>query len=164
MPDGVGEVDDPGAGRAEAPHVVGDVEHDGDGPQRLGEAARPRRLLADAAEPQRDRLVAQARRLAADAELEEHERGAVEGLRRGRRWRRAGRPKPRVVEDPPGEPADDRQALGVGVEQDQLVDRQPVAAQAEALDELGRVGAAAADDGDLHPHGLPPSYGSIART
>ena len=60
------------------------------------------------------------------------------------------------VQHPPGQAADDLEALGVDVEQDQLVDRQAVAAPGEALDELRRVGAAAADDRDLDAHGVPP--------
>ena len=59
------------------------------------------------------------------------------------------------VEHPLGEAADDREPLGVDVEQDELVDRQPVGAADEALDELRGVRAAAADDGDLDAH--PPS-------
>ena len=82
----VGEVEQPGAGRAEAPGVGGDVEHDGHGAQRLGEAARAGRLLSDAAEPQGDGLVAQARGHAADAQLDEHERGVARWPRPGRSW------------------------------------------------------------------------------
>ena len=54
-----------------------------------------------------------------------------------------------------GEPADDLEPLGIDVEQDQLVDRQAVRAAREALDQLRRVRAPAADDRDLGAH--PPS-------
>src|SRR5262249_60674080 len=55
-PDRVGEVDDPRAGGTLG-DAVGDVQGDGYGAQRLGQAARPGGLLADAATAQRDRLV-----------------------------------------------------------------------------------------------------------
>ena len=76
---------------------LGEVEHDGHRPQRLGEAARPGRLLADDAEASGQRLVDQPGRLAADAQLDEHEVGAVErrvaivGQRSAGRSSRAGR-------------------------------------------------------------------------
>ena len=77
-PDRVREVDDPVVRRREPAGPLGDVEHDRHRPQRLREAARPGRLLADRAESRRKRLVDEAGRLAADAELDDHEVGAVE--------------------------------------------------------------------------------------
>ena len=56
------------------------------------------------------------------------------------------------VQHPAGEPADDLGAVRIGVEQDELVDREAVAADGDALDQLRRVGAAAADDRDLDAH------------
>ena len=78
-PDRVGEVDDPGARRGAPRGSLGEIEHDRNGPQRLGEAAGAGRLLADRAEPGRERLVDEARGLAADPQLDEHEVRAVEG-------------------------------------------------------------------------------------
>ena len=150
-PGGVGEVDEPRTGGAEAAHVVGDREDHGNGAQRLGEAARAGGLLPDAAEARRDGLVAQARRHAADAKLHEHERRPVDGrLSLGSRHETAG--KLELAQDASREPADDREAAFIDVVQDELVDGQNVAAQADALDELGGVGAAAADDRDLDSH------------
>ena len=150
-PDRVGEVDDPGVGRAAPADVLGQVQDDGDRPQCLGEAARSGRLLADAAEPMGQGLVDEADRLAADPELDEHERGPVDrGVAVGGR-RQPARPADAPA-DPSGEPGDDLQSLCVDVVEDQLVDRQPVHPVRHALDELGRVGAASADDGDLQAH------------
>ena len=59
------------------------------------------------------------------------------------------------VEHPTGEAADDLQPFGIDVEQDQLVDRQALVPAGEALDELRRIGAATADDGDLDAHCVP---------
>ena len=61
-----------------ARHPLGDVQDHGHRAQRLGEAARAGRLLADAAAGERHGLVRQPRRLAADADLHQHEVGAVE--------------------------------------------------------------------------------------
>ena len=55
-----------------------------------------------------------------------------------------------TVEDALGEPADDAQPVGRDVVQHQLTHVEQVGAAGEALDELGRVRAARADDGDLH--------------
>ena len=73
---------------------------------------------------------------------------------------RPGQSEP--VEHPAGEPADDLGALGIDVEQDELVDREAVAADGDALDQLRRVGAAAADDRDLDAH--PASVLSVPRS
>ena len=80
MPDRVGEVDDPRARRRALAHFLGDLEQHGHGAQRLGEAARAGRLLADRAELVGQRLVDEPSLLAADAQLDEHEIGAVERL------------------------------------------------------------------------------------
>ena len=77
--DRVREVDDPGVGRGERSHAVGDLEHDRHGAQRLREASGAGRLLPDAAARERHRLVAETRLLPADADLDEHEVGAVDG-------------------------------------------------------------------------------------
>ena len=130
--------------------AVGDLEHDRDGAESLAEAARTRRLLADAPAGQRDRLVREPRRLAADTDLDEHEIGAVE-----RAVEIAGDEELAVEalagQHPPGHAADDLATLGVDVVQDELGHVDAVALAREAGDELGRVGRAAADDRDLHP-------------
>ena len=128
--------------------VAGDVEHDGNGAKRLGEPARAGRLLADQAKPGRDGLVLQPGGEAADAQLHEHERRALDrspAVGGAREPARESLP----AQDPGGEPADDVQPALVDVVQDDLGDAQPLGAQAEALDQLGGVGAAAADNRDL---------------
>ena len=150
-PDRVREVDDPGARRRAPVDLLGDVEDDRHGPERLREAAGAGRLLADRAEPRRQRLVDEAGRLAADAELDEDEVGAVERAVAVAVWiEPAGPAEP--GQHPPGEAADDLEPLGVDVEQDELVDPDAVVAAREALDELRRVRAAAADDRELQAH------------
>ena len=164
-PDRVREVDDPGALRgALAPDALGEIQHDRHGPQRLGEPARARRLLADRAELRRQRLVDEPRRLAADAELDEHEVGAVDrgvGVA-GAGSARPGQPSRSSIRA--GQPADDLQALGVDVEEDQLVDRQAIRAPRDALDQLRRVGAAAPDDRELHAQTDPADLAFEALT
>ena len=66
------------SGRGQLPGPLGDVQHDRHGAQRLGEAARPGRLLADAAELQRPGLVPVPGGLVADPQLEQHRARAVE--------------------------------------------------------------------------------------
>ena len=73
-----------------APDPLGDVEHDRDRAQRLGQAAGAGGLLADAAALQRQRLVLIAGRLPADAQLEQHGVGAVQRRRPGRWCQRSG--------------------------------------------------------------------------
>ena len=52
----------------------------------------------------------------------------------------------------PASPPTTSRRSRVDVVEDELVDRQPAAASGEALDELGRIGAPAADDRDLDAH------------
>ena len=153
-PDRVREVDDPRVVGGTPPDPLREVQHDRHRPERLGEAARARRLLADRAELRRERLVDQPSRLPTDAKLDEHEAGAVD-----RRVGVAGEGQPpapaQPIEHPAGQPADDLEALGVDVEQDQLVDRQAIGAARDALDQLGGVRAAAADDRELQAQSDP---------
>ena len=149
-PDRVREVDDPGAVGRELARPVGDREHDGNRAQRLGEAARAGRLLADAAARERHRLVGEPRLLAADADLDEHEVGSVERSVEIVRQRQSAR-EPVPLEHPSGEPADDLEPLGVDVLQHELRHVEPLALAREPGHELRRVGRAAADDRDLHP-------------
>src|SRR5262249_42898325 len=73
-----------------------------------------------------------------------------------------GRQASRVVEackDPPTQPSDQLQAIGRGVDQHQLLDRQDVSQPAEAVHQLRGVRRAAADHGDLQSrlaHPLTP--------
>src|SRR4029453_16826175 len=156
--DRVGEVHEPGPGGAPAHGLFGQLEHDRDGAQGLGEAARPGRLLADAAELQRQGLVHQAHGLPADPELDDHEVGPVDGLLAA-----AGPVETTAPAGPgqhaPGQAGDHVQTLGVDVEQDQLVDRQAGPPGGEALDQLRGVGAATPDHRDLQAHGRPLPLG-----
>ena len=152
--DRVGEVDEPGAGGAPAGGLLGQLEHHRDGAQGLGEAARPGRLLADAAELQRQGLVHQPHRLAADAQLHDHEVGAVDGVLAPAGLVQAAAPAG-PGQHAPGQAAHHLEALGVDVEQHQLVDREPVVPAGQALDQLRGVGAAAPDHRDLQAHGAP---------
>src|SRR4051794_33849707 len=68
-----------------------------------------------------------------------------------------------MVEHPTREPTDDVEALGGDVVQHQLVEREPLGATRETVDELGGVRAAAADDGDLQAHCRPGTRGSVTR-
>ena len=122
-PDRVREVDDPG--------VLGGA------PRRSARRARGRRARSAAPwrsrrrpvvswpitpNVERQRLVDEPRGLAADAQLDEHEVGAVErGVAVAGEGQPAGPAEP--VEHPLGQAADDREPLGVDVEQDELVDR-----------------------------------------
>ena len=145
--DRVGEVDEPRARRGPPPGELGDLQHERHGAQRLGEPARPGRLLSHAAEVERPRLVPVPRRLPADPELDEHRGRAVDPV-----FGVGGPPDGRLVpvrpHDPRGHRPDRGQPRLVGVDQDQLGDlrREPP----EPVGELGRVGGAAADDRELH--------------
>src|SRR5205823_6985257 len=144
--DRIREVDDPGSRRRALGDALGELEHDGHRAHRLREAARPGRLLADAAAPERHGLVAQPSLLAADADLEERERGPLE------RAVEIARPHERAVvvllrEHPLREPTDDVEPIAVDVVQRHLVHRE----LREMRHELGRVRRARPDDGELHP-------------
>ena len=90
------------------------------------------------------------RRLAADPQLQQHGVGALHAV-----------VEAAVVATVPGWPcaakirraraADQVQPFLRRVHEDQLVDRQRVAQPGEPVDELGGVGRASADDGELHP-------------
>jgi hypothetical protein len=96
-------------------------------------------------------LVDEPSRLAAHAQLDDDEVRAVERLVAGRRAHDPGGGVG-LVGHPVREAADDLQPLRVDVVEHELVDRQPVVAADEALDELRRVRAATAHDRDLDAH------------
>ena len=136
--------------------LLGELEDDRDRPERLGEAAGRR-----SSPGRRSRSAAGSSRRA----------GAPPGRRPGagrrrsrrRRWPRRDRssstsrpPQPRWSSIRRARPPTIDEALGVDVEEDELVDAEARLACGEPLDQLRRVGAAAADDGDLHAH-RPPS-------
>ncbi len=158
-PDRVREVDDPVAAGGTPVHHLGQLQDHGHGADRLGQAAGTGRLLADRPETGWDGLVAQTRGLAADAQLNEHEIGAVQrGIAIGRPDETAG--PAGLFEHPLGEAADDRETLGIDVEQNELVDRQAIGAADHALHQFGRVRAPATDDRHLDAHlASPPRRG-----
>ena len=150
-PRGVGEIDDPCVGSADLRRALGELEHDGHGPERLGEPPGPRGLLADAAERERDRLVQEPSLVPPDAELHDHEVRSLERL--GHPVGQPDRAGPsRRSHHALCERADDREPHRIDVQQDELVDRKAVRARDEPLDELRRVRAAAADHRHLHTH------------
>ena len=140
------------ASRRAALDLARDREHHGDRAQGLGEAADAGRLLPDQPEGAPGELVAVPRLLPADAQLRDHERRARE------RVGRVGRPAHLQIRagglaHAPREAPDDLEPLLVRVEQDELARRQPIAAPQDSVDELRRVGGAAAYDADLHEAG-----------
>jgi len=147
-PDRVREVDDPRVGKLA--HALSDPEHDRHRPQRLGEAAGARRLLADTAARERERLVAQPRLLAADPDLDQHE----VRIRDGRievvgDVDRAAVALP--LEHAHGEPADDGTPLGIDVVQHELRD---VEAR-QTRDELRGIRRPATNDRNLQSEFIP---------
>ena len=71
--------------------------------------------------------------------------------RRSVRTSRPAHPTRRSIRS--GQGPDDLEALGIGIQQDELVHGQPVGAGHQSLDELRRVRASPAGDGHLHTHG-----------
>ncbi len=149
-PDGVGEVDDPCAVGGELTRTFGDLQHGRHGPHRFREPARAGRLLADAPACGRDRLVAQTRRLAPDPDLDQDCVGAVE-----RAIEVAGYVERAVEalarEDPLRQGAEHLAAVTVNVVQREAAHVDSLALTHQPRHELGRVGRAGADDGELHP-------------
>jgi hypothetical protein len=148
----VGEVQDPRPGSASPCGLLGDLEDQRHRAQGLREAAWPGGLLADEAELQRQGLVDEASGLAADAELDQRVRRAVEGGRPVAGQRQpAGQPARRRIR--PASPPTTSSRSGSG-SSSRASSWAPRRASGEALDQLGRVRAAAADDRDLEAH--PP--------
>ena len=148
--DRVREVDDPRVRRRIGSRALRDLEHDGDGAQRLGEASGAGGLLPDAAAAQRRGLVAEARLLPADPDLQQHEVSALDGT-----VEIVGHRQPAAValllQHARRHGADDLAALAIDVVQHELAHRKPLALARDARDELRRVGRPGADDRDLHP-------------
>jgi hypothetical protein len=159
-PNRVREVHDPRPGSSPPGCLLGDLENDGDRPERLGEAARAGGLLAEDAEAVRQRLVDVTGLLASDPELDDDEVGTVKGRVTIVGLADAGRPA-----DPPehaaGQAAHDPEPPEIRVEERELIDRKTIDPSREPLDKLGRVRAAGADDRDLQAYlrGPPPMPG-----
>ena len=149
--DRVCEIDDPGSGSRASRRLLGNLEDHRHGPEGLGEAARPGRLLTDDPELVRQRLVHVASRLTAHPELENDEIGPLESRRAIGSGQELARPTD-AIEHSTGEPGHRSEPLEVGVEKHELVHGQAIHPPCEALHELRRVRAAAAYDGDLHAH------------
>ena len=161
MPTGLVKSTIQASGSAALRYPLGDVEHDRNGPQRLGEPAGAGGLLAEQAELAGQRLVDQAGLLAADAQLDEHRRCAVDGLVERRRWCVAGRRSPARPRMRRARPPTTSRRSARDVVQDELVARTARRPPGESLDQLGRVRAPAADDCDLHR--CPPTAVRTAR-
>ena len=147
----IGEIDHPGVLRATARRFLGELENHRDGAERFGETPRTGCLLTDASELERQSLIHQSGSLAADAQLDDHKVRAIEGSVAISSQDQVPGPLS-LCENAPGEPTYDFEAFGVDVVQDQLIDGQALATSQKSLDELRRVGAAAADDRYLHAH------------
>jgi len=130
---------------------LGDVEDDGDGAQRLGEAAGACCFLADGRELEGQGLVEQPGLLAADPQLDDDEVGALQRLAPISRQRQNARPAA-FCEYAAGKPTDNLESLRVHVQQEQLIDWKALGMTGEALDQFWRVGTAPADDCNLDAH------------
>src|SRR5450830_101319 len=153
--DGIGEVNDPGVLLGVPPDRLGDLQDDGNGPQRLRKPSRPRCLLPDAQRRVRPRLVRLTCLLPADPELDEHHVGI-----RDTRYQIGGADnRPCMTgggEHPPGHSAHEAQPLGVRIDQPYLLEREEAAKPREPVDELGGVGGSPANDGQFHGQPLIP--------
>ena len=147
----VGEVDDPGVLRGPAAHLLGDVEDNRDGAQRLGEAAGAGGFLTDGRELERQRLIEQAGLLAAHPQLDDDEVGALQRLAPISGQRQNAGPAA-FCQHAAGKPTDNPESLGIHVQEDQLVDWQAAGMSGKALDQFRRVGAASANHGNLDAH------------
>jgi hypothetical protein len=150
-PDRIREIYEPCSTRAAAAGLLRQPHDHRDGAERFGEAARSGRLLPDAAETQGERLVAQPGLLPAHPDLRHHECRAVDRPIAVGRDHELPLPRP-APQNTPRDAAHDLQATGVDVEQRQLVDGKTLVVGDDALDELRCVGAAGADDRNLHAH------------
>ena len=159
-PDRVGEVDDPGV-RCAARRPTSSARSRTTGTVRraLAKPPGPGRLLADAAEPQRES--SRRRRRAAwpptrswttTKSAPSMAASRSVGRRRGGpaqpRWSSIRRASP---------PTTSSRSASMSSRTSSSTGRR-VLARGEALDELRGVRAAAADDGDLHAHRLPPRW------
>ena len=134
--------------------IAGDVEHDGDGPQGVGHAAHSRRLLPDQPVAVPQVFVGLSSRHPSHPDLGQHVIGVADGVSPigGEVDREAGAPG-RC--HPPGEAADHRQAVRIGVGEPQLAERVVLGALDETGHEFRCIGGSSADDGDLE-HDVTP--------
>ena len=149
---GVGEVHHPGSGCSARRRLLGDLKDQGNGPKRLGQPARARwspgrgsRSRPGASRRCGGRLWPPTRNWMITK--------SAPSIARCRSSVVTSFPaQPRRASIRSGQAADHLQAVAVRVEQYQLVDLDPVLVVAEAVHELGRVGAPASHHGHLGSH------------
>ena len=147
---GVGEVDDPGVGRA-LHHLPRIVQQRWYGAHRHGEAARPDRLLSHERQIERRAFVADARLHASGTDAGDDKRRAVD---RGRR--RGVRGHPRRTRAAPRQPGNHRQALLVRIVERELVDAER--RTGESVHQQRHAHAGATDHGNLHRMFQTPGF------
>ena len=111
--------------RAEAPHLGRQLQHPGDGPQGVGDAAGAGGLLAQEPQVQGDPLIRGPARGAAGADRGKHYVRAVERLGAGTWWRgpRGSRRRAAAPRERGQDRLDGGQPAGVDVVQHQLPDQ-----------------------------------------
>ncbi|MBV6468054.1 MAG: hypothetical protein PGMFKBFP_03428 [Anaerolineales bacterium] len=148
QPRGVGEVRQQCARRGLA-DVFGDVEDDGDRPQRLRHPAYAGRLLTDQAVTPAEVFVAASGGHLSHAQLRHHVRCARDGLALIQRQSHFER-LALCLRHALREPAHNVQPFFVDVHQAQFFERKRCGRREKPVDEFGRVRRAAADDGNFH--------------
>ena len=147
---GVGEVDDPGVGRA-LHHLPRIVQQRWNGAHRHGEAARPDRLLSDEPQVERRPFVADARLHATGTDAGDDKRRAVD--RRRRRGVRGHSRRPRA---PPRQPGDHRQAILIRIVERELVDAERCTG--ESIHQQRHAHTGATDHRNLHRMFQTPGF------
>ena len=153
MPTGLVKSTSQAPGAPRVGRLLGDLQHQGNRSEGLGQPARSRRLLAEAAEADRQRLIGVPSGLTSHPQLDDHEVGTVKGPVTVVGGDQVSGPAP-APEHPSGQASDDLQPREVRVEQDQLVHHQAVLVVAQTVHEFGCVGAATPYDGYLRSHAL----------
>ena len=151
-PDRVGEVDQPGARIGPGRHLLGQLEHDRHRAQRLGQPAGARRSPGPGTRSPTGSVSSTWRAAWPPMRSWTTTKSAPSerGVRVGRRRERAA-PSPRP-QDALGESTHDLAPQVARIEQDEIVDDDPVLQIAQTVDQFGGVGAPTADDGHLGPH------------